>query len=407
MKRLFLFAASVGLTAALAGVAVAEGNGPNVFGDNSPNQNVVQPEQSRGQLGGLASGAPSFANNLRDLRGPGNAVAAQAAPQAAAGGAVTETQTAVQSQTVAVERQVIKPIQSFHQLGMVIHHCILHTPHKFQAGPSPFAPVHGAPFTPAVAKTPGDLEIATVGMVAEATPQQGPLYRVAIRNNSETPSRHFEVSLIAVRGQLDHASPVITSHVNEIAPGGEHVIDIQLPIGVMSLGAANALAPFESLVVAIDSFDQLIETNELNNVAILTRGEIALIETAAATTTTTTTATAPAAVAAPNAAAPNAVAPNGTDSIQLPNEGDAAPSSTDSAAPAPGNAAVIPPAQQNVAPQPAPQQNAAPQAPPQQNAAPQAPATGNGAPAEQPPQASNNNGGLESLVPQQNGGNGM
>jgi hypothetical protein len=407
MKRLFVFAASVSLSAALVGVAVAEGNGQNVFGENSPNQNIVQPEQSRGQLGGLASGAPSFANNLRDLRGPGNAVAAQAGPQAA-GGAVTETNTAVQSQTVAVERQLIKPIQSFHQLGMVIHHCILHTPHKFQAGPTPFAPVHSTPFIPAVAKTPGDLEIATIGMVADATPQQGPLYRVAIRNNSETPSRHFEVSLIAVRGQLNHDSPVITSHVNEIAAGGEHVLDIQLPIGVMSLGAANALAPFESLVVAIDSFDQLIETNELNNVAILTRGEIALIETAAAATTTTTTVTGPAAGAAPNAAAPNVAAPNGGDqSIQLPNEGEAAPNSTDSAIPTPGAATVAPPAQQNIAPpQPAPQQNVAPQAPPQQNVAPQAPATGNGAPAEQPPQASNNNGGLESLVPQ-NGGNGM
>jgi hypothetical protein len=222
---------------------------------------------------------------------------------------------------------------------------------------------------------------------------------VTIRNLSETPSRHFEVSLIAVRGQLDHASPVITSHINEIAAGGEHVIDIQLPIGVMSLGAANALAPFESLVVAIDSFDQLIETNELNNVAILTRGEIALIETAAATTTTTATVTAPAA-AAPNAAAPNAVAPNGTDAIQLPSENEPAPNSAPSVAPAPADANAAPPAQQNVAPQAAPQQ-----APPQQNATPQAPATGNGAPAEQPPQASNNDG-LESLVPQ-NGGNGM
>jgi hypothetical protein len=36
---------------------------------------------------------------------------------------------------------------------------------------------------------------------------------------------------------------------------------------------------FTTLVAAIDSFDELIETNELYNVATFTRGEIAVIET--------------------------------------------------------------------------------------------------------------------------------
>lgn len=376
MKRIFIFAVGVGLSAALASAAFAEGIGQNPLGEAAPNQNVVQPEQSRGQLGGLASGAPSFASNLKDLRGPGNAVAAQAAGQPV-GGIAQQTQTAVQTQTVAVEKHAITSIQSFHQLAIVRHHCFLHSRPNLPTNTGPLGPAFiGTPFTPAVVKTPGDLEIANVGMVADATPQQGPLYRVTIRNNSETPSRHFEVSLIAIHGQINHASPVITVHVNEIAAGGVHELDVQLPIGVMSLGAANALAPFESLVVAIDSFDQLMEVNELNNVAILTRGDIALIETATANTTTTVTESAAvdsaagAVPSAPAAAAPSTPAP--------------APSATEGAAPTPGDTTVAAPAQPN----------AAPQAPP---------ATGNAAPAQQTPPAASNENDLESLVPQKGG----
>jgi hypothetical protein len=369
MKRIFIFAASVGLSAALTSIAFAEGQ--NVFGETAPNQNVVQPENSRGQLGGLASGAPSFASNLKDLRGPGNAVAAQAIQQPAAG--IAQTQTAVQGQTIAVEKQSITPIQSFHQLAIVRHHCFLHSRPNLPTNTGPLGPAFvGSPFTPAIVRTPGDLEIAGIGMIADASPQQGPLYRVTIRNNSETPSRHFEISLIAIRGQINHTSPVVTAHINEIAAGGVHEIDVQLPIGVMSLGLANQAAPFESLVVAIDSFDQLIETNELNNVAILTRGEIALIETAAATTTTTVTA--PAAAPAPSVVAPVDAAP-----------GTAAPAPGTTDAPAPGDTTVTAPAQPSVAPQ--------------------APATGSSAPAESTPPASSNgsDNDLESLVPQ-NGG---
>jgi hypothetical protein len=380
MKRILFFVVGVGVSAALASAAVAEGVGQNPLGETAPNQNVVQPEQSRGQLGGLASGAPSFASNLRDLRGPGNAAAAQAAGQPI-GGVAQQTQTAVQTQTVAVEKHAITPIQSFHQLAIVRHHVFLHSRPNLPTNTGPLGPTFiGTPFTPAVAKTPGDLEIVNVGMAADATPQQGPLYRITIRNNSETPSRHFEVSLIAIRGQINHTSPVVTVHVNEIAPGGVHEIDVQLPIGVMSLGAASALAPFESLVVAIDSFDQLLEVNELNNVAILTRGAIALIETATASTTTTVTETA---AAAPAVAAPNTTGPAAAIAPSTPAP---APSTTEEAAPAPGDTTI-----------------AAPAAPAQPNAAPQAPATGNAAPVEQAPQASGNENDLESLIPQKGG----
>ncbi|MCC7084577.1 MAG: hypothetical protein IT427_06185 [Pirellulales bacterium] len=385
MKHIIIIAASLGLSASLATAALAEG--PNVFGEAAPNQNVVQPEQSRGQLGGLASGAPSFATNLKDLRGPGGVTAAAAAAQPAATAiAQTQTQTAVQTQTVAVESHAIKPIQSFHQLAMVIHHCIANSPRKFPGGPIPFSTT-ATPLVAASARSPGDLEIAGIGMVVDASPQQGPLYRVTIRNNSETPSRHFEVSLIAVRGQLNPLSPVTTVHVAEIPAGGVQALDVQLPLGVMSLNFNNQAGPFESLVVAIDSFDELMETSELNNVAVLTRGQVALIETATATTATTTTAAAVATTAPATSDAPATAAP--TESVVPGTTAPAtAPSTTDSAAPAPGDATVAPQVQPN--------------------AAPQAPATGNAPSAQQQaPQAGANDSDLESLVPQQKPTGGM
>jgi hypothetical protein len=150
--------------------------------------------------------------------------------------------------------------------------------------------------------------LVDVDMVSDMHDQAGPVYRVALKNSSHLPVIGVRVSLIAVLGKLDHTSPVVTAVVKEIAPGGIATIDISMPVAVMQLGPETARVPFETLVASIDSFNELPETSEFNNVVTVVRTNIELIESAQTTTTTTTVEGAVAApAAAPAAAAPAAV----------------------------------------------------------------------------------------------------
>jgi hypothetical protein len=170
-------------------------------------------------------------------------------------------------------------------------------------------PVIGiAPAFPFPAPPFGDLEIDSVHMVADAIDAKGPLYRVSIRNNSPLVARHFRVSLVAVLGTLDRHSPVATVEMESIPAQAVAHIDVQMPVGVMNLGPEGKAAPFDTLVVAIDSFDELAETHELNNVATLTREAITVVE-GVETTTVAPAAAAPAAVAAPAPGTPAAGPP--------------------------------------------------------------------------------------------------
>lgn len=84
--------------------------------------------------------------------------------------------------------------------------------------------------------------------------------------------------------------------------------------------AGQAAAPFDILVVAIDSFDELMEESELNNIAVLQRSEIVVI----GATTETTVTTEAAQSAAPVESAPAAVAPVETaPAANPPGENDA------------------------------------------------------------------------------------
>ena len=177
----------------------------------------------------------------------------------------------------------------------------------------------------------GDLELVGVGMVSDMNGTAGPVYRVTLKNSSHLPVIGVRVSLIAVLGKIDHTSPVVTTVVKEIAPGGIATIDVAMPVAVMQLGPATAPVAFETLVASIDSFNELPETSEFNNVATLVRSNIAVIEQAQSTTTTTTVAAgvaaAPAAVAAP---APAAAAPAAVEAAPM---GEVVPAPMGEAAP--------------------------------------------------------------------------
>lgn len=157
----------------------------------------------------------------------------------------------------------------------------------------------------------GDLRLVSVQMVADATPETGPLYEVTLLNDSVRDAVDFRVSLVAVHGGILPNSPTVTMNVDEIAAGGTATLQVQMPQGCLAIAVAGqAAAPFDMLVVAIDSFDELMEGNELNNVAVLERSDIVIVGVTTETAVTTeavqsTTATpAPPAEDAPAAAAP-------------------------------------------------------------------------------------------------------
>ena len=125
---------------------------------------------------------------------------------------------------------------------------------------------------------PGDLVLMDVLMAVPATPECGPVYQVRLRNDSRVSVERFRVSLVAVFGTIRADSPCANVLIPCLKPGEIGQIQVTLPVHSMGLGQIDGCAvPFNRLVVAIDSLDELVECNELNNVAILPRAGIGLL----------------------------------------------------------------------------------------------------------------------------------
>ncbi|MCA9037194.1 MAG: hypothetical protein KDA91_18790 [Planctomycetaceae bacterium] len=177
----------------------------------------------------------------------------------------------------------------------------------------------------------GDLSVQSVQLVSEGTPDCGPVIQVTMHNNSQVPIGNFRVSVVAVLGTIHVHSPSATTFVHRMEPCEHQQLQIQLPASAMNmpLGSqplGSQWSPFDVLVVAVDSFDELIESDELNNVQILRRSELQPV----VVTTTQVTPTAPGTGelnTVPNAAAPDQAQPSppAIDSIDVDklNLGDA------------------------------------------------------------------------------------
>ena len=233
-----------------------------------------------------------------------------------------------------------------HVINLLVQHCMAKNhyepcvkrycppQHFVETGWIPPPPVAIAlPGQPA----PGDLELVDVAMITDATDELGPLYQVTIRNAGEVTAEQFRVSMVAVLGEITEDSPSVTLNVDRLAPGESATLQVQLPGAVLAMGPEGETAvPFDTLVVAVDSFDELVEGNELNNVATLKRAEITIVQVETVATETTVAApaegeaTAPALEAAPAEGAPEA-APEATE--ELPAAEGEAPAPTDNAGP--------------------------------------------------------------------------
>ena len=127
----------------------------------------------------------------------------------------------------------------------------------------------------------GDLELLGVLCDGTVDPRNGPVFEVTICNNSQETLEDVTVSVVAVLGQIHGQSPTTVVSIGRIGTAETISIKVQLPASSMVMGPVGSpVQPFETLVVAVDSFDELIENNELNNVSILRRGEIPMMPVA-------------------------------------------------------------------------------------------------------------------------------
>ena len=165
-----------------------------------------------------------------------------------------------------------------------------------------------------VGMNPGDLELLCVKLVADGDCHRGPVFQIGMKNNSNVPIGNFRVSLVGVLGQICPTSPTANACIARMEPCEEKHIQIQLPLACMTLGPLHQPVAFDTVVVALDSDDMLMECDELNNVQILKRCDIVPLVVA------------PVAPATPAVPAPGAAVPEQTPP---PVPGQQAPPSDD------------------------------------------------------------------------------
>lgn len=128
-----------------------------------------------------------------------------------------------------------------------------------------------------VGVNPGDLELLGVHLVCEGDTAKGPVFQIDMKNSSQVPIGNFHVSLVGVLGRIHPHSPSATVRIPRMEPGQCTQIQIQLPLTCMTMGGTGQTSGFDTLIVALDSYDELIECNEVNNLLIVNRCDVALL----------------------------------------------------------------------------------------------------------------------------------
>lgn len=183
-------------------------------------------------------------------------------------------------------RQFLQPantdlLRNSQVLGIPTSHCghvidlLMANRLRQQAGHAGYGEVQLPHLT--VGLQPGDLELQCVHLVCDGDAHQGPIFQIGMKNNSCVPIGNFSVSVVGVLCQIQVHSPTATVRIPRMEAGEETQIQIQLPVGCMSMGLVGQQAAFDTLIVAVDSYDEMLECDELNNVQILNRAEIGLL----------------------------------------------------------------------------------------------------------------------------------
>ena len=149
---------------------------------------------------------------------------------------------------------------------------------------------------PVVLTSGWDVQLLAVRFVDNGHPEQnqGPRYRVwAVNNSPQTIETPVSVQLLASNEQTPAIDlPQAGVVVPWMEAGEVQVFDIRLPLAVNQLGttAKGQRVPFHYLHVLVDSHQQIPETSEDNNGAVLDRRDILPIDPSAFSTDVTATA---------------------------------------------------------------------------------------------------------------------
>lgn len=116
----------------------------------------------------------------------------------------------------------------------------------------------------------GDLQLVSLTRQATISSGCGPTFDVAVKNCSSREVCGVRITLVGLFGRIRPNSPSVTAKIASIPPGEAVVIQLSLPIEALAMGNLNGQPiAFNRLLVAIDSFDQFLESDEANNLRLL------------------------------------------------------------------------------------------------------------------------------------------
>jgi hypothetical protein len=197
---------------------------------------------------------------------------------------VTQPMVPIAGTSPFTQTTLLSDVRLNHVLGLPTSHCghmidLLHS-NRVRQGLGQlgdFPQTYSLPHEIAGAIS-GDLELSAVYLVSDGTPSCGPVFDIALCNHSRVAIGSFRISIVGVLGCIQVHSPTTTIRVSGMNVGQQLHVQMQLPVTCMTMGPAGTQpAPFDTLVVAIDSFDEWVERVELNNVRVISRPEIGLL----------------------------------------------------------------------------------------------------------------------------------
>ena len=134
----------------------------------------------------------------------------------------------------------------------------------------------------------GDLQIVEVHQHEHLDSACGPTFAVVIQNQSTRSVCGFHVTAVAVFGHICPTSPNATVKTDKIEAGESLEVLVTLPIEALAMGNRNGqVIGFQRLVVAIDSFDELMESDEANNLKAFDAASIPVVSLSVTTTVET------------------------------------------------------------------------------------------------------------------------
>ena len=117
-----------------------------------------------------------------------------------------------------------------------------------------------------------DLKLVDIGNPAQGL---GPMYRLTIRNIGKADAGSFVAAVFASPNDQPNEDMLRAGQeVPGLEVGGITVVDVRLPIEVMTMKTANGVVPFKSLFIVLDARNEVQELNEQNNIIPALREQI-------------------------------------------------------------------------------------------------------------------------------------